>query len=62
MHLNTGKAPWTGIADAYGGILIVLASTGIFLVKGRKGLQGRGGVVMAAGVLLPIIYALGMRN
>ena len=44
MHLNTGKAPWTGIADTYAGILIVLGLTGIFLLGGRKGLAGRGGV------------------
>ena len=62
MHLNSGKAPWTGIADVYAGILIVLALTGIFLVKGRKGLAGRGGVMLALGVLLPVVYAIVMRN
>ena len=58
MHLNSGKAPWTGIADVYGGMLIVMALTGIFLVRGRKGLSGRGGVMMALGFLLPIVYAI----
>ena len=62
MHLNTGKAPWTGIADAYAGVLIVLALTGIFLVRGRKGLSGRGGVLMALGILLPVIYAFVVRT
>lgn len=61
MHLNSGKAPWTGIADAYAGILCVLSLTGIWLVKGRKGLAGRGGVMMALGVALPIIYAVVVR-
>ena len=56
MHLNTGKGPWTVIADGYAALLIVLAVTGIFLVKGRKGLAGRGGVLLAAGVVLPIVY------
>jgi hypothetical protein len=58
MHLNSGKAPWTGIADVYAGMLIVMALTGIFLVRGRKGLSGRGGVLMALGFLLPIVYAV----
>jgi hypothetical protein len=58
MHLNSGKAPWTGIADVYGGMLIVMALTGIFLVRGRKGLSGRGGVLMALGFLLPIVYGI----
>ncbi len=62
MHLNTGKAPWTGIADAYAGILIILALTGIFLVRGRKGLKGRGGVMMGLGFVLPIIYAFMARG
>jgi hypothetical protein len=58
MHLNSGKGVWTGVADAYAGILIVLALSGIFLVRGKKGLKGRGGVLMALGIVLPIIYAL----
>lgn len=62
MHLNSGKAPWTGIADAYAGVLIVLALTGIFLVKGSKGLAGRGGLLMALGVLLPLLYGFYIRG
>jgi uncharacterized protein len=62
MHLNKGKAPWTGIADAYAAVLIVLALTGIFLVKGRKGLAGRGGVLMLLGIVLPLVYAVLVRR
>ncbi len=58
MHLNTGKRLWTGVADVYAGIVIVLAISGIFLVRGKKGLMGRGGVLMLIGILLPVIYAL----
>jgi hypothetical protein len=61
MHLNNGKAPWTGIADIYAGLLIVLALTGPFLVRGRKGLAGRGGVLMGIGIALPLAYAVVMR-
>jgi hypothetical protein len=39
-------------------MLIVMALTGIFLVRGRKGLTGRGGVLMALGFLLPIVFAV----
>jgi hypothetical protein len=46
LHYNTGKAPWTGIADVFAGVLIILAITGIFLVRGRKGL----------GFVLPLVY------
>lgn len=58
MHLNSGKAPWTGIADAYAGILIVLALTGPWLIGGSKGLKGRGGVMMALGIALPVVYGM----
>jgi len=61
MHLNSGKGPWTVIADAYAGVLALLALTGIFLTRGPKGLAGRGGLLMALGVVLPLVYALWMR-
>ena len=56
-----GKGIWTGIADAYAGIMIILGLSGIFLARGRRGLAGRGGVLMALGILLPVIYAMLMR-
>jgi len=58
MHLNKGKGVWTVISDAYAIVLVILALSGIFLVRGRKGLSGRGGVLMGLGILLPILYAL----
>ena len=62
MHLNSGKAPWTGIADVYAGILILLALTGPWLINSSKGLRGRGGVMMGLGILLPVIYAVILRT
>ena len=58
MHLNTGKGFWTWVADSYAIILALLAITGIFLTRGSKGLGGRGGVLMALGIALPLIYAI----
>ncbi len=58
MHLNQGKGAWTWIADGYAVILGILALSGIFLVKGRKGLTGRGGVLMALGLILPVAYVV----
>jgi hypothetical protein len=58
IHLNQGKGVWTWIADGYAVVLGILALSGIFLVKGPKGLSGRGGVLMTLGLVLPIVYVL----
>jgi uncharacterized protein len=58
MHLNKGKGVWTVIGDAYAIVLVILALSGIFLVRGKKGLTGRGGVMMGLGIALPILYAV----
>jgi uncharacterized protein len=56
LHLNHGKGAWTWIADAYAVILMILALSGIVLVKGSKGLAGRGGILLAVGILLPVAW------
>jgi hypothetical protein len=56
LHLNKGRGAWTWIADVYAASLVILAVTGLFIVRGRKGLWGRGGVLVALGVALPILY------
>ena len=61
MHLNTGKGIWTVIADAFAVVLVILPLTGVFLVRGRRGLSGRGGLLMLLGILLPLFYAVYMR-
>src|SRR5262249_47943055 len=56
LHLNRGKKAWTYVADAYAAGLVLLALSGIFLNPGRKGLPGRGGVLVALGAIVPIAY------
>ena len=56
LHLNEPKGSWTVVADLFAVALFLLALTGLFMVKGRKGVLGRGGVYVAAGVLLPLLY------
>lgn len=56
LHLNRGKQAWTYIADGYAAFLLILACTGIFMLPGRKGLIGRGGVLIALGVAVPVLY------
>ncbi len=56
LHLNRGKKAWTYAADAYAAGLLALALTGMLMIPGRKGLVGRGALLVAAGVALPILY------
>jgi hypothetical protein len=56
LHLNRGKKSWTLIADAYAAGLLLLAVTGMVMLPGRKGLLGRGGVLVLIGVAIPIAY------
>jgi hypothetical protein len=56
LHLNRGKRAWTYAADAYAIALLFLASSGIFMIKGKKGLVGRGMVFVILGAAVPIAY------
>ena len=56
LHLNRGKAAWTYIADGYAAFLLILATTGIVMLPGRKGFLGRGGLLVALGVAVPVLY------
>lgn len=56
LHLNTPKGIWTWIADVFAVSLILLAITGLFVLKGRHGITGRGAWLTAIGVLLPGAY------
>jgi len=58
LHLNRGKKAWTYLADGYAVFLLFLATSGLFMLPGRKGLLGRGGVFVAAGVLVPVLYVV----
>lgn len=56
MHLNTPKRIWTVVADVYAVALVVLAITGLFVLKGKLGITGRGAWLTGGGVLLPVAY------
>ena len=56
LHLNHPKRIWTWVADAFAVALIVLAVTGLFLIKGKKGITGRGAWLTALGVAIPCFF------
>lgn len=56
LHLNHPKKLWTWIADIFAVSLIFLAITGIFMIKGKKGLTGRGKWFILIGILIPLVF------
>jgi hypothetical protein len=55
LHLNTPKGAWTWIADLYAVALLFVAATGLFVLKGRTGITGRGAWLTAIGVAIPVV-------
>lgn len=56
LHYNRGKDAWTYIADGYAVFLLFLAVSGVFMLKGRSGLLGRGAILILLGASVPILY------
>ncbi len=58
LHLNAPKRLWTYLADLYALALIVVSLTGLFILRGRQGLAGRGAWLTGLGALVPLGYWL----
>lgn len=56
LHLNHKKGVWTLVADVFAVSLALLAISGMFLLKGRNGIKGRGLWLTGAGVLIPLLF------
>ncbi len=56
LHLNTPRRTWTFVADLYALSLIIVAITGLFVLKGPSGIKGRGAWLTAVGVAIPAVY------
>ena len=58
LHLNAPKKLWTYIADLYALSLVFLAVSGLFIIRGKMGITGRGAWMVSIGALPPIAYWL----
>jgi hypothetical protein len=58
LHYNKPKKLWTWFSDAFGLALILLAISGLFMIKGRKGITGRGAWLTAAGIIIPLLFLI----
>lgn len=57
LHYNPNRV-WTYISDIYAGALIILAITGLFVIRGRKGIKWRGTIIAILGLLIPIVFLI----
>lgn len=57
LHYNPQES-WTWVSDLFAGALIILAITGLFLVRGAKGITGRGAWLTLLGIIIPIIFLI----
>ncbi len=55
LHYNPHKW-WMWFSDAFAGALILFAITSFFMVKGKKGMWGRGGIYTALGFIIPLLF------
>ncbi len=55
LHYNPGQW-WTYFADIFAIALIIITLSGIIMLKGNKGIIGRGGIELIAGILIPILF------
>jgi uncharacterized protein len=56
LHLNHPKKLWTWFADLYALSLVTLCITGLFVLRGKKGISGRGMWLVGAGVIIPVSF------
>lgn len=57
LHYNPNRL-WTWFSDAFAAALILFAITSFFMVKGKKGITGRGGIYTLLGFIIPLLFLL----
>jgi hypothetical protein len=57
LHYNPNTW-WTWFSDIFAGALIILALTGLVMVKGKKGITGRGAWLTALGIIIPLLFLM----
>lgn len=57
LHRNSLKG-WKWASDIFAVLLIVISITGLFVLKGKHGIKGRGKWLVGAGLIPPIVAIL----
>jgi len=57
LHYNP-VVYWTWYSDIFSGALIIIALSGLFIIKGKKGITRRGAWLTVFGIVLPLIFLI----
>ena len=58
LHYNKPKKLWTWFSDLFALSMILLAISGILMLRGKKGIRGRNSLLLAAGILIPLAFLI----
>ena len=58
LHYNHTKFLWTWFSDIFAVGLILLAFTGLFVLRGKNGLKKRGVWFVLVGIIIPLVFLL----
>ena len=57
LHYNPGRA-WTIFSDLFAGAVVLIILSGMFMLKGKHGLWGWGGIELLVGIAIPLLFIL----
>lgn len=57
LHYNP-KRLWTWFSDTFCAGLIIISISGLFIIKGKKGISGRGAWLTVIGVIIPLVLLI----
>lgn len=55
LHYNKPKKLWTWFSDLFAAAMIILAISGLFILKGKNGITRRGAWLTGIGIIIPLI-------
>ena len=58
LHYNKPKKLWTWFSDIFAFSMILLAVSGLVMVRGKRGISGRNSLLLAAGILIPLLFLI----
>ncbi|MBQ6722930.1 MAG: PepSY-associated TM helix domain-containing protein [Paludibacteraceae bacterium] len=58
LHYNMQGKAWTWFSDIFAIALVLIVLSGLFMLKGKHGLWGIGGIELAVGILIPLLFIL----